>query len=611
MAANSSLNLTSLDFDTLKNNFKTFLKSQDQFKDYNFDGSNINVLLDVMSYNTFLNSFYLNMVASEMFLDSAQKFDSVVSHAKELNYVPQSYSSSEANVNIIFETSGITNGKLTIPKNDTVFTGTNSNGSFTFVTDTTYTFTSSNNTYYANGIVLYEGSYTQDSFVVDYTVDNQRFIISNENIDTNSLTINVIEDNGISNNLFTHAETLFGLGNTSNIYFIQGSGEGKYEILFGDGNFGRKPQNGAVIRAKYRVSSGPVADGITSFELSSTLDEINNGTVNVTTLTTVANSSGGSIPETIENIRFRAPRWYATQQRGVSNEDYKSLILAEFGTYIQDIAVFGGQEITPKQYGAVVVSIKPYNATALTDYLKSLIVTFMVDKSQMRLLMVDPNYLYLKVDSEVQYDKTKTDLYINGVENAVLQKILDYSFNNLEKFNNDFRYSNFVSTIDNAEQSIISNNTKVHIIKKLSPLLNYATTYSFSFNNAANIELSNPAVGYVKNTAFSDEPVLTSTPFTYVNNGIEYSSAYIRDDNLGNLVVYTYQNSIFTILNNNIGTIDYETGEVTINGLLTSYYNQYIYIMLEPKNKDIIVNKNTILLIDSRDITIDMVDKLS
>lgn len=610
MAANSSLDLTSLDFDTLKSNFVTFLKSQNTFKDYNFEGSNMNVLLDVMSYNTFLNSFYLNMVASEMFLDSAQKYDSVVSHAKELNYVPESYRSSTANVDIVFETAGITNGKLTIPKG-TIFSGINSNGTYSFVTSYNAVYTSGNSTFYANNVELYEGSYTSQSFVTDYSIENQRFILTNPNIDLNSLTINVIENNGHSNTLFSHVTTLYGLNANSTVYFIQASQNNNYEIVFGDNTFGRRPQNGSVISANYRICNGPVSDGISIFQLSQSLDTVNNGRVNVLNLTAQGNSTSGSFGEDIETIRFRAPRWYATQQRGVSNDDYKSLVLAEFGSYIEDINVFGGQQIEPKQYGSVVLSIKPFGGTTIPEYLKNQIINYLLDKSQMKILIRNPDYLYLTINSTIQYDSTKTSLFIDDIQNIVLNNIETFSATNLEHFNSDFRYSRFVNVIDNSEPSIISNQTHVYITKKLSPLLNYATSYVLNFNNSANIENFDPTIGYNAYVAFSDEPVISSTAFTYVDSsGNSYSNCRIRDDNVGNLVVFTDINGKFIVVNNKIGTIDYTTGTVIIDNLITSYYNEYISINMVPLNKDVIVDKNMIILIDPPDVSINIIEQL-
>lgn len=606
MAANSSLNLTSLDFDTLKNNFVTFLKSQDTFKDYDFTGSNINVLLDVLSYNTYLNSFYLNMVASEMFLDSAQKYDSVVSHAKELNYVPQSNKSSEAVVDVVFETIGLS-GKLTIPQG-TIFSGTNSNGTFYFITNYTGTYTSANNTYYANNIEIFEGSLTNQSFVTDYTVENQRFILDNSSIDLNSLTVNVVENNGASNSIFTKVESLYGLNDQSNAYFVQASQNNLYELVFGDGVYGRKPQNGAIINVNYRITKGTAADGISNFQISQELDSVNNGVVNVSAITTTANSSSGAMAESAEDIRFRAPRWYAAQQRGVSNDDYKSLIYSQFGSYIQDINVFGGQEIEPKQYGSVVVCIKPVGGTIIPNYLKSQIVNYMSDKSQMKIITQDPDYIYLKINSHVYYNPTQTSLYENDIKNLVLQKISDYSYNSLERFNSNFRYSRFTAAIDASEPSVISNQTTILLEKRLYPLINYNTAISFTFDNSADIEATDPTIGYMPYTAFSDEPVVSSSSFTYITqSGIEHTLCYIRDDNVGNLVVYKDINGIFTIIDANLGTINYTTGTINISKFNTSYYNQFISIYMKPMNKDVTVNKTKILLVDVNDVTINTI----
>ena len=437
-------------------------------------------------------------------------------------------------------------------------------------------------------------------------------MLSNQKIDLKSLTVNVLENNGSSNTLFNRVDILFGLSNTSNIYFVQASHNNLYELVFGDGYLGRIPQNGAVVNVNYRITSGPSADGISSFQLSQELDTINGGRVNVSSITTVANSSSGSIAETIENIRFRAPRWYAAQQRGVSNDDYKSLIYSQFGSYIQDINVFGGQDDTPyKQYGTVIVSIKPYGGTTIPDYLKSQITNYMLDKSQMKLVLRDPDYLYLRTDSTVQYDKTKTSLYVSDLQNLIRSTISNYSYNNLEHFNSDFRYSRFVSSIDNTDVSIVSNQTDIYLIKRISPLLNYATSYTYSYNNAADTEPKNASIGYTTYGQLKDEPVLTSSAFTYVDsNGLTYPLSYMRDDNIGNIIVYTDINNQFTILNSNLGTIDYTTGDVSINNLLVSSYNQYISIYMEPLNKDVIIDKNKILIIDPNDVTVNVIEVL-
>jgi len=305
--ANSALVLTSLDFDTLKSQLKTFLQSQSQFKDYDYEGSNMNVLLDVLSYNTYLNSFYLNMMASETFLDTAQLYSSVVSHAKELNYTPRSARSAKATVSCNFITTGISN-TFSIPKG-TQFSGQNANGSYTFVTDRTQTITSTNNVFSITSLDIYEGSYINETMIVDNTIENQKFVLSNKNIDTSSIVVTVSEDNGSNVNDFLQSDTLYNLNSESQIYFLQSTLDGYYEIVFGDGVFGRVPQNNALILVTYRVCNGSDGNGVTTFFLNKDLGAYNGGN-STAKITPVVTSADGSPIETIESIRFRAPRNY-------------------------------------------------------------------------------------------------------------------------------------------------------------------------------------------------------------------------------------------------------------------------------------------------------------
>ena len=600
--ANSSLNVSSLDFDTLKSNLKAFLSNQSVFKDYDFEGSNINVLLDVLSYNSYLNSFYLNMVASEMFLDSAQKYDTVVSHAKELNYVPISTSSSQANISVTFETVGLS-GKLTVPKG-TRFSGTNSNNSFEFVTRDSYVVFSANNTYQAN-LEVYEGSYFQDSFIFDTTQETLLFKLSNKNIDLDSLTVKVTENNGANVYYFSRAENLFRVNKDSEVFFVQAADNNLYEILFGDDVLGRKPQHLSTITAEYIVNNGKSSDGVTKFGIIDDISNINYGRVNVPKITTLTKSSGGSDQESLTSVKYNAPRHFAAQYRAISTDDYASIILSKFGGRISDIVVYGGQELEPKQYGRVVLSLKYAEGTIVPDYIKNEIQNYLLDYVALpnRVIIKDPEYLYCKIDSIIQYDKTVTTKFPNDIKSVVLNAIKGFSEDHLEKFGKDFRYSKFVAHIDNSDTSITSNNTEVKIIKKIYPLLNFETSYVIEYNNAAEYE------GIYPGKSMSDEPVLTSSGFTYVSSdGTEYTNSYIQDNSQGTLIVYTYINSIYTVLNDNIGTIDYDTGIVKLNKLKVSYYSNNISLYLNPRDKDIIINKSKILLIDLNDVNIELVE---
>ena len=394
MAANSALNITSLDFDTLKNNLKTFMKSQTIFKDYDFEGSNINVLLDVMAYNTYINSFYTNMAISEMFLDSAQVRDSVVSHAKQINYLPSSRKSSEALINVTFNTNGVGN-IFEIPKG-TQFSGTNANGAYVFTTDRNHTALSTSNTFTFSNLAIYEGTYFSEVYTVDYSVNNQKFIITNPSIDTDSLTVTVAENNGLNVSDFSQQTFLYDVTPTSNVYFLQAGTGGTYEVQFGDGVFGRIPQNASTVVLTYRSTSGASGSGIDTFFIDKDLGPTNGGAVTGTTITTVSKSSNGSEREKIESIRFRAPRAFQTLGRAVTASDYRNLIIDNFNE-VKDVHIYGGETVTDSvQYGKVFISPSTYSGAPLTNQRKTDLVYFFDNKKILNIqnIVIDPEYIH-------------------------------------------------------------------------------------------------------------------------------------------------------------------------------------------------------------------------
>jgi hypothetical protein len=612
--ANSSINVSSLDFDTLKDNFKEYLKTQSVFKDYNFDGSNISVLLDVMAYNSYLNSFYLNMVASEMFLDSAQKYESVVSHAKELNYVPRSAHSAVANISFTVTAVNLPSNKLTVPKG-TKFYGTNSNGAFSFVTDTAVTYVSSNDTFDIVDLQINEGAYFQDSFVVDYDIENQRFLLSNQNIDTNQIEVTVFETPGSQGIVYKRATTLYNLDSNSEVFFIQGAENNKYEIVFGDSLFGKRPPNGSSVIISYIVTNGSDGNGVDNITLSDDLGDLNNGSVIVSDITVGTASVTGANVESIDSIRFSAPRYFATQQRAVSSDDYASLVKAAYGGEIDDVLITGGQDLEPKLYGRVAVSIKPSQSLIASDILKNKIVNYLNDFIALpnRVVIKDPEYFNIDISSTVQLNSKLTTKNMSEIKTNIVNGIVDFSTNNLEKFGNDFRYSKFVTTIDNIDTSIVSNDTHVKLVKKISPTYNFATSYDIYFNNVAEQE------GIYDGVAYPDERVFTSSTFTYIDeDNVEWPNSYLEDNPAptingkpGDIEVYTFLNGKKTIINRSIGTIEYSTGYVKISNLKTSSYNDgNISLFLTTLNKDILANQNMILLIDASDIQVNVIEYL-
>lgn len=607
--ANSSLTLSSLDFDTLKDNLKKFLTAQDIFKDYNFEGSNINVLLDVMSYNSYLNSFYLNMVASEMFLDSAQKYDSIVSHAKELNYVPRSASHSVADISFTLETTDF-NNKLTIPKG-TKFYGTNSNGTFNFVTDQMTTYVSVNDTFQVANLLIKEGSYFQDTFVMNYDLENQRFLISNKNIDISSISVNVSENFGANVTDFQRAITLYGLDNFSNVYFIQAAENNLYEITFGDGLFGRRPLNQAMITVKYIVTNGSDGNGIKEFTLSSDIGFLNQaGRADPSVITVNRESQGGANQESIESVRFTAPRYFATQQRAVSEDDYASLVLANFGGEVGDVAVYGGETVEPKKYGRVIVCLKPSSGTITPNYVKNKIVNYLKNYIVIpnRVEISNPDYMYIWMNSIVEYNIYKTDKTPKDIQSLVINAIKSYSTNNLEKFNNDFRYSRVVADIDNCDRSISSNQSDIRVVKRITPKAKYPTDYFLDINNP--IDVTNDAVekdDLLKNPTYDGRfrlAAVISSRFNYISTkGEEFPLCYIEDDSMGNLAVYSIINSILAKVED-IGTVDYKKGTINLNKIRVFGYERYISIYCKTVGKDVLANKTKIIIIDPVDLNI-------
>jgi hypothetical protein len=547
------------------------------------------------------------MIGSEMFLDSAQKYESVVSHAKELNYTPRSAHSAVANIAFTVATTGLSN-KLTIPEG-TRFFGYNSNGSYTFVADLATTYVSSNGTFIVNNLQINQGEYFRDSFVMNYDDEAQRFLLSNKNIDINSLDVSIIENNDTANPIrFERKETLFNLTSTSEIYFLQGAENNKYEIVFGDGLFGRKPLNGAIVVVSYIVTDGSDGNGVDNFTIADDLSAYNGGATTVSDITVITPSQTGANQESMESIRFSAPRYFATQQRAVSSDDYASLVVTKFGGEVDDVIIYGGQELEPKLYGRVIIAVKPSSAKIAPDYLKNQITNYLQDFIALpnRVKVSDPDYFYIKVITKVQYDSKSGSKSVSEIESNVLDTLVNYSATHLEKFGNDFRYSRLVSHIDDTDTFITSNDTNVYLVKKISPKLSYATSYDIQFNNPAEQE------GSYDGVAYPDERVFTSSDFTYVDSDdVLWPVSYIEDDALGNLIVYTYSSTgTKYIINTKIGSIDYSSGRVIITNLKTASYVNHISLKMTTVNKDIIASKNMILGIDPEDITVNVIETL-
>lgn len=587
--ANTSIDLVGLDFASLKDNLKNFLKNNTQFKDLDYEGSNINVLLDVLAYNTYLNGFYTNMVASEMFLDTAQLRDSVVSHAKELNYVPRSFVASKANVTVdITPSTGV---KSVVVPRYTSFTSRVGSNTYTFSTDETYVITTSNNGTFSLNTDLYEGIVTTDTFVVDQSNTSQRFVLSNPTVDTSSLFVVVYEDGGQNALTYNKADGLIGVTSSSRAFFVQAAENQQYEILFGDNVYGRTPKNGSYVVVKYRACSGELPNGSLRFSPDGTIDGHANISVN-----TVISATGGAVAETVESIRFNAPRSFQSQDRAVTTSDYETLLKNRFSD-IQAISVYGGEDADPPQYGKVFISVDVANADGAPLSRKQAYLDFIKDKTPLTIGVefVDPLFMYLSIVADIQYNVNQTNKSTADIKSLVQAAISGYSLNSLEDFNVTMFYSALCKAIDAADSSILSNDTSVRMVKRVIPVLNIDDSFSITFNNA--LESETGLKTSINEAHYGH--TITSTPFQYSG-----TTCILVDDTLGNVYIAAEQGGTITVVKR-VGTVDYNTGKLSVSAFnITDYQGNYIAISARPLSKNISTVKNTILAIDMADVNV-------
>ena len=596
--ANSSINLTSLDFDTNKASLKTYLKSQKQFSDYNFDGSNMSVLLDILSYNTHLNSFYLNMAFSEMFLDSAQLRGSIISKAKELNYVPRSAKSSIAKLNLTFPQSGLSS--FTIPAG-TAFTGKNSNSSYTFISNSAVTlYPSLGGNFTVYDFPVYEGKSFTDTFLIDTTIESQKFVLSNENIDTDTIIVSVVENTSAAPTTFTRAINLYGLDSTSEIFFVQANDSTKYEIIFGDGVFGRYPLNNAVVFVTYRATTGDAANGTTNFSLDTNLGPSNGiaSYVNPSIVVSAA-GSGGSAPESIEEIRFNAPRHFQTQDRAITANDFKAMVLKEY-TNVKNVHVFGGEEVTDSvQYGRVFISPVTYSGYSLSSADKTSIETFLSNKCTLGIKpkVVDPDYLYLHVDLVVKFDSSATTYSPNDIENIVSSAIVNYNSTYLTNFDTEFKLSRFEAAVNDSHPSIDSSQTIVTMRKDTNPDLNVESYIDVNYRNQI-----------IPGSFFSTAFISNGNQYVFTDFNPNNNTLVVTPNNNGGV---TIRNTSSTVYLKNVtlpgyesyvpaGTIDYSSGSIQLAKVnISGFVNESILKFYATcVNQNIMASQNDVIEID-------------
>lgn len=478
--ANSGLQITDLDFGGIKASLKTFLSQQDTLKDYNFDGSALSVLVDLLAYNTQYNAYYLNMVANEMFLDSAIQRGSVVSHAKLLNYIPKSAVAPKATVKLTVN--GVTTSTLTLPKFASFISEAIDDVNYTFLTTDAATVNVTSNTALFNDIIISQGIAASYNFAYN-TASNpkQIFEIPDSDIDTSTLIVNVQESsaNGASET-YNLSTNYIDLKPTSEVYFLEEAMNGKYNIYFGDGIIGKSLVNGNIINLTYITTSGTLAFGANSFTAMSSVGGFSN-----TVVTSIISASQGSEKESIASIKYTAPKAYAAQGRAVTKEDYIYLIQNNSTNLpIDSVSVWGGEENDPPVYGQIFCAVKPSGGFTLTPAQKQKLITEVIKPISVLTVtptIVDPDYTYLKIDTKVLYNGKKTTLTGNQIQTAVIGAINNFTTSTLNTFNSVFKLPELISSIQTANPSIITNESIIRIQKKFYPKLNSRSTYLLDF----------------------------------------------------------------------------------------------------------------------------------
>ena len=590
----SNINITDLDFDDVSTSLKEYLKGQSTLKDYDFEGSNLSILVDLLAYSAHTSAFNANMVASEMFLDTAQIRKNVVSRAKELGYTPSSRTAAKATFDLTVNNptvGGQTPSSLTINRGHeftTVFDGS----SFTFISLENKTITPTTGTFVFNDLTINQGKLTSDIYRYSSQVSNQRFPMLNTNIDTSTININVTSNNIVTS--WTKAGDLTGIKSSSKVYYLQENDEGLFEVYFGDGVIGASPKDGDEISISYLVTDNLHANGANVFSMATSI----NGNSDVTFTNTISASAGKDI-ETTDQIKFSASKFYTSQNRLVTVQDYKAK-LQELYPGADSIAVWGGEDNTPPAYGKVYVALKPSQfsnnlTTAEKNGLKKSLSALSV--LTVRPEIIDAEILQILLSTSFKYDPTKTSQTKSALETLVRASILSYDNSELSGFDTLFRHSQLTSKIDGTETSLLSNITNVKLRKnKIATIDGRASSLTLDFGNS----LYNPHSGH-NNLGGG---VITSTGF-FISGDV--NNYFFDDDGTGNIRRYYLDGSTRVYSDNAAGTIIYSTGVVSINSLTyssTSNTNSSIDFTTIPSSNDVISTKNQLLDITASEISV-------
>ena len=587
----TNLNVTELDFADIKNNLKNFLKQQTEFNDYDFEGSGLNVLLDVLAYNTHYNALNAHYSLNESFLDSAQIRGNVVTRAKLLGYTPRSVLSPRAKVDLVVNIAGETG---TIPTTLLLAKGTKLNTvvsgeEFQFVVLENQTATLAGTLYTFNDVTIVEGNIRELKYRVDNDIENQKFQLSDFDADTSTLRVRVqANEESTAFDVYTKFETLRGVDSTSKVYYLQENPGGYYEVYFGDGVTGFKPTNNNIVTVDYVTTKGTESNGANSFTMVDSIGGFANISV---TLDTAA--SGGAEEETMESIRFNAPLTFISQNRAVTADDYASIIKKEFSN-IDSISTWGGEDNDPPDYGRVYVCIKPLLAETLTTAEKTSITgAILKGKNVVSITpqIVDPNFTFLELDVSFKYNPNLTDRSSVELQSVVRDTITDYNFNNLNKFDGVFRHSQLTRNIDNSDPAILNTTVRPRMFQNITPVNNALNNFSLSF--------SSPFFQSGNSTSF----LISSSAFKINNVDHFFGDEPITDSTKRNVIVYKVVNDVNTTVIKSAGEIDVDKGTIVLNNFTPDAVTP-IKITVLPNSLDLGPKRDQLISIDNSFVVI-------
>ena len=589
MARAHRLDISELDFENIKGSLKRFLSNQNEFKDYDFEGSSMAILLDLLAYNTHYLAYNANFVANEMFLDTAQLRSSVASLAKLVGYTPNSARAPIADLKLVINDG--TGATIIIPAG-TKFSTTVDGLTYTFVSIADKTVQPVDGIYTAQSLEVYEGTYVSYNYTFDSSDIDQRFLIPSDRAD--STTIKVAVQNSASDttsNTYTKATSITELDGTSKVFFLQEAEDGQFEIYFGDGVIGKSLDDGNIISISYVVTNKTEANGAQSFNLSGSISGFNDVTITVN-----SSAQGGGEPETLQSIKTNASNFYSAQDRAVTTEDYKTKVKQLYAN-TQSVSAWGGEDAETPFYGRVYISILPTSGSNLTDSTKERIVKDLKKFSVASVtpVIIDPETTDIVLTTTVKFDEKATTKVADTIKSNVITTITNYNANTLQAFDTMFRHSKLTGLIDDTDSSILSNITTVQLRKSFTPTIGSSTKYSINFANA----LYNPHSGH--NT--SSGGILSSSGFKV--EGDSTNVWFLDDDGNGNVRRYRMDGSVRSYANSTQGTINYTTGLVEVNSLnVTNIENirgaasTVIEVTVKPNSNDVVPIRNQVLDID-------------